>query len=183
MWRRARWPCLSFVDSWAICRLADHGPAWRDRCRYVHQEVEGSNTLGDTAPRVHQRSVALSRKDHQEGVQHQQEFGWGSLPAAEPYAHYPLIVSGEGHYLWDDQGKRYNDGASGGVGCVLIGHAVQEVLEAMAKRAQTPCHAHISAFNTPPPIRLAESDICHGRMAGSGPTSALGRGRPGSQRP
>ena len=72
---------------------------------------------------------------------------------------YPLIARGKGHYLWDDQGKRYYDGASGGVGAVLIGHAVPEVLEAMAKQAATLCHAHISLFNTQPPIRLAERII------------------------
>jgi adenosylmethionine-8-amino-7-oxononanoate aminotransferase len=72
---------------------------------------------------------------------------------------YPLIVRGKGHYLWDDQGTRYFDGASGGVGCVLIGHGVPEVLEAMAKQAASLCHAHISMFNTEPPIRLAERII------------------------
>ncbi|HUV94439.1 MAG TPA: aminotransferase class III-fold pyridoxal phosphate-dependent enzyme [Anaerolineae bacterium] len=71
---------------------------------------------------------------------------------------YPLIVRGKGHYLWDDAGKRYFDGASGGVGAVLIGHAVPEVIEAMVKQAERLCHAHISAFNTPP-IRLAERII------------------------
>ena len=72
---------------------------------------------------------------------------------------YPLIVKGKGHYLWDDRGRRYYDGASGGVGCVLIGHAVPEVLEAMVEQAASLCHAHISLFNTPPPIRLAERII------------------------
>ena len=47
---------------------------------------------------------------------------------------YPLIVKGEGNYVWDDDGRRYYDGASGGVGCVLIGHAVPEVLKAMAEQ-------------------------------------------------
>ena len=72
---------------------------------------------------------------------------------------YPLIVRGKDYYLWDDKGRRYYDGASGGVGCVLIGHAVPEVLEAMAKQAESLCHAHISMFNTLPPIRLAERII------------------------
>jgi adenosylmethionine-8-amino-7-oxononanoate aminotransferase len=72
---------------------------------------------------------------------------------------YPVMVRGEGHYLWDDQGKRYLDGASGGVGAVAIGHAVPEVVEAMAQQAATLCHAHISLFNTPPAIRLADRII------------------------
>ncbi len=69
---------------------------------------------------------------------------------------YPIVVRGEGHYLWDDQGKRYYDGASGGVGAAGIGHAVPEVLQAMAEQAAKLCHANISILNTEPAIRLAE---------------------------
>lgn len=68
---------------------------------------------------------------------------------------YPVIVKGQGHYLWDSQGKRYIDGASGGVGAVLIGHAVPEVVKAMSQQAGTLCHAHISQFVNEPQIELA----------------------------
>ena len=72
---------------------------------------------------------------------------------------YPVIVRGKGHYLWDDAGRRLFDGASGGVGAVLIGHGVPEVVQAMTQQAETLCHAHISLFNTPPAIQLAERII------------------------
>ena len=72
---------------------------------------------------------------------------------------YPVIVRGEGHFLWDDQGKRYWDGASGGVGAVSIGHGVPEVLKAMVDQAEQLCHANVSVFNTQPAIRLANRII------------------------
>ena len=59
---------------------------------------------------------------------------------------YPVIVRAQGHYLWDDHGIQYIDGASGGVGAVLIGHAVPEVLKAMVEQASKLCHVHISMF-------------------------------------
>ncbi len=72
---------------------------------------------------------------------------------------YPVMARGEGHYLWDDKGKRYLDGSSGGVGAVGIGHAVPEVLKAMADQAAQLCHANVSVFNTRPAIELADRII------------------------
>jgi adenosylmethionine-8-amino-7-oxononanoate aminotransferase len=72
---------------------------------------------------------------------------------------YPVIVRGEGHFMWDDVGKRYWDGASGGVGAVSIGHGVPEVLKAMSDQAAKLCHANVSIFNTEPAIRLANRII------------------------
>lgn len=48
---------------------------------------------------------------------------------------YPLITHGKGVYVFDEDGKRYLDGASG-VGVVSIGHAVQEVVEAIKEQAE-----------------------------------------------
>jgi acetylornithine/succinyldiaminopimelate/putrescine aminotransferase len=48
---------------------------------------------------------------------------------------YPVIIRGQGHYLWDDQGKRYVDGASGGVGALLFGHAAPQVIRATPEQA------------------------------------------------
>ena len=72
---------------------------------------------------------------------------------------YPVIVKGQGHHLWDDQGRQYIDGASGGVGAVLIGHGVPEVIQAMTEQASKLCHAHISMFVNEPQIRLANMII------------------------
>ena len=48
---------------------------------------------------------------------------------------YPLITRGKGIYVFDEDGKRYLDGASG-VGVVSIGHGVQEVVEAIKHQAE-----------------------------------------------
>ncbi len=48
--------------------------------------------------------------------------------------HVPIIVKGEGAYIWDDQGKRYFDGLSG-LFVVQAGHGRKELAEAAAKQA------------------------------------------------
>ncbi|MEA2725220.1 MAG: hypothetical protein QOH59_2991 [Gemmatimonadales bacterium] len=47
---------------------------------------------------------------------------------------YPRIVRGDGCYLYDDQGRRYLDGA-GGAYVVNVGHGVSEIAEALACQA------------------------------------------------
>ena len=68
---------------------------------------------------------------------------------------YPRIVGGEAHYLIDDQGRRYIDGASGGVGPGNVGHGVKKIVEAMARQAARLAFAHISLYENEPPIALA----------------------------
>ncbi|MGZ6709295.1 MAG: aminotransferase class III-fold pyridoxal phosphate-dependent enzyme, partial [Solirubrobacteraceae bacterium] len=46
----------------------------------------------------------------------------------------PVIVKGDGCYVWDDQGKRYLDGLSA-LFCVNIGHGRQDVAQAGADQA------------------------------------------------
>ena len=46
----------------------------------------------------------------------------------------PVIVRGEGAYIWDDQGKRYLDGLAG-LFVVQVGHGRAELAEAAAKQA------------------------------------------------
>jgi adenosylmethionine-8-amino-7-oxononanoate aminotransferase len=69
---------------------------------------------------------------------------------------YPLIVRAAGRRLYAADGKEYLDGASGGVGAVNIGHAVPEVLEAIAEQSRKVCHANCSLFANEPQIQLAE---------------------------
>jgi len=51
-------------------------------------------------------------------------------------AEYPVLVKGEGVYVFDQEGKRYLD-AIGGVGVVNIGHGVQEVIEAVENQLRS----------------------------------------------
>jgi len=68
---------------------------------------------------------------------------------------YPLIVRGEGCYLVDDRGRRYLDGAAGGVSACCIGHGVSAIAEAMATQARKLAFAHLSLFANEPELELA----------------------------
>jgi len=59
----------------------------------------------------------------------------------DPQEEYPLIVKGEGIYLYDNTGKRYLD-ACGGSTAVPIGHGSKEVAEAMAEQAKEIAYLH-----------------------------------------
>ena len=56
-----------------------------------------------------------------------------SAPTPRPTC--PIIVRGEGCYIWDDKGNRYFDGLSA-LFCVNIGHGRQEVAQAGADQAR-----------------------------------------------
>lgn len=60
---------------------------------------------------------------------------------------HPLIVSGEGVYLYDGEGKRYLDG-SGGAIVVNIGHGVKKIAEAIAAQASQAAYLHASIFTS-----------------------------------
>jgi adenosylmethionine-8-amino-7-oxononanoate aminotransferase len=78
-------------------------------------------------------------------------------------AFYPSIAGGlprieraEGVYLFGPNGERYLD-AAGGVGCVTsIGHAVPEVVEAMAEQARKVAFVPFFQFATEPTLELCD---------------------------
>jgi adenosylmethionine-8-amino-7-oxononanoate aminotransferase len=70
--------------------------------------------------------------------------------------HYPLIIRAEGRRLYASDGKEYLDGASGGVGAANIGHAVSEILEAIAHQSRKVCHVNSSLFMNEPQLELAD---------------------------
>ncbi|MGB9622821.1 MAG: aspartate aminotransferase family protein, partial [Candidatus Bathyarchaeia archaeon] len=65
------------------------------------------------------------------------------------------LARGEGVYVWDNEGRRYIDGSSGPV-CVVIGHGVKDVAEAVAKQMNKISFAHSSHFTTDSVIECAE---------------------------
>lgn len=69
-------------------------------------------------------------------------------------AEIPTIVRGEGIYLYDDQGKRYIDGASGSSVVVNIGHGVQSVVEAMYEQGKRVSFAAPHLFTNAPLLKL-----------------------------
>ncbi len=76
--------------------------------------------------------------------------------------HVPIIVRGEGPYIWDDQGRRYLDGLAG-LFTVQAGHGRTELAEAAAKQAAELAFFPLWSYAHPKAIELAE------RLAGYTP--------------
>jgi adenosylmethionine-8-amino-7-oxononanoate aminotransferase len=68
---------------------------------------------------------------------------------------YPVIVRGQGVYLYDRDGREYLD-AVGGIAVVTIGHAVPEIIAAMAEQARKVAFVHGGAFANEAAIALSE---------------------------
>ena len=67
----------------------------------------------------------------------------------------PVIVKGDGLYIWDSRGKRYLD-ALAGLFVVQVGHGRQELAEAAAKQAADLAFFPLWTFAHPSAIALAE---------------------------
>jgi adenosylmethionine-8-amino-7-oxononanoate aminotransferase len=76
--------------------------------------------------------------------------------------HVPIIVRGEGAYIWDDQGRRYLDGLAG-LFTVQVGHGRQELADAAGKQARELAFFPLWSYAHPRAIELAE------RLAASAP--------------
>jgi adenosylmethionine-8-amino-7-oxononanoate aminotransferase len=67
----------------------------------------------------------------------------------------PVIVRGEGAYIYDDKGRRYLDGLAG-LFVVQVGHGREELAEAAAKQARDLGFFPLWSYAHPPAIELAE---------------------------
>lgn len=61
---------------------------------------------------------------------------------------YPVLVRGEGIYLFDEDGRRYIDGSGGSAAVTAIGHGVPEVVAAMMEQTSRLTYAPSHAFTT-----------------------------------
>lgn len=69
----------------------------------------------------------------------------------------PLILDkGEGVYLYDENGNKYLDAASGAAVCAL-GHGNEEIAEAMDKQARKLNYTHTSDYGSRPLIDFADN--------------------------
>ncbi len=68
---------------------------------------------------------------------------------------YPVLVRGEGAYVWDDAGTRYLD-ATSGISVSCIGHGRERVAEALRRQAMTLAYATSGYFANEPAMLLAE---------------------------
>lgn len=73
----------------------------------------------------------------------------------EDGGHVPVIVRGEGAYIWDDQGRRYLDGLAG-LFVVQVGHGRQELADAAAMQARELAFFPLWSYAHPRAIELAE---------------------------
>ncbi|KYO68621.1 aspartate aminotransferase family protein [Thermovenabulum gondwanense] len=71
---------------------------------------------------------------------------------------FPIIVKGEGIYLWDNKGKKYIDACSGAL-VSNIGHGVDEVIEAIYEQMKKVEFAHRFKFSNEKIIELSEKII------------------------
>ena len=69
-------------------------------------------------------------------------------------ATYPVIVRGEGIYLYDDTGRRYIDGIAGASN-VTLGHGNRRIARAMAEQAETLAYCFSNNFTNEPALELA----------------------------
>ena len=73
----------------------------------------------------------------------------------EDGGHVPVIVRGDGAYIYDDQGKKYLDGLAG-LFTVQLGHGRTELAEAAAKQASELAFFPLWSYAHPKAIELAE---------------------------
>lgn len=74
----------------------------------------------------------------------------GSLLQRDLHQSYPMVVRGEGVYLYDADGKRYLDGSGGAAAVTAIGHGVPSVIDAMADQARKISFSPSHAFTNEP---------------------------------
>ncbi len=71
------------------------------------------------------------------------------LICADYEAEYPMVVRGEGAWLFDSEGKRYLDASGCTAAVTHIGHGVNEVASALAEQARTLAVHPTHVFHTP----------------------------------
>ena len=73
----------------------------------------------------------------------------------DPKRHYPVMVRGEGVYLFDEEGRRYIDATAGATN-VTLGHGRRVIADAMADQARQLAYCFSTQFTNRPALQLAE---------------------------
>ena len=79
----------------------------------------------------------------------------GALLHQDPNYAFPVLERGEGIYLYDEEGRRYIDGAAG-AGNVTLGHGRQRIAAAMAEQAELLGYCFSAHFSNRVAIEFAE---------------------------
>jgi adenosylmethionine-8-amino-7-oxononanoate aminotransferase len=80
---------------------------------------------------------------------------WGHFTAMSSTDELPVMVRGEGCYVWDRAGNRYLDGLSG-LFTVQVGHGRRELAAAAAEQMSTLGYFPLWSYATEPALALAE---------------------------
>ena len=73
----------------------------------------------------------------------------------DPTFDYPVLVRGEGIYVFDEGGRKYIDGISG-AGNVTLGHGRRSIVEAMSRQAGSLAYCFSAFFTNQPALEFAE---------------------------
>src|SRR5579884_207869 len=94
---------------------------------------------------------------HEELQQSARDHLWMHFTRLSSYsqAEVPMMVRGEGPYVWDSRGKRYLDGLSG-LFVVQAGHGRHELANAAAKQASELAYFPLWSYAHPNAIELSE---------------------------
>ena len=74
------------------------------------------------------------------------------------HAKYPIITHGERIYLYDREGRRYLDGASGAA-VVCLGHGNRRIVDVLQEQARKIAFCHLSTFSNESILELS-NEIC-----------------------
>ena len=96
-------------------------------------------------------------------------------------ADVPVIVRGEGAYIYDAQGKRYLDGLAG-LFVSQLGHGRTELADAAAAQARELAFMPLWSYAHPNAIELAERVAATPRATSTGSSSPAAAARPSRPR-
>lgn len=80
----------------------------------------------------------------------------GSMFPSNVTGAFPVLVRGEGCYVWDEDGNRYLDGIAG-IAVVNVGYGRAEIAQAMAEQARTLPYCAPNLFRNRPAMELVSN--------------------------
>jgi adenosylmethionine-8-amino-7-oxononanoate aminotransferase len=114
-----------------------------------------TESLADFHPTVHDGLMTHPDYDHLQQAAKDHLWMHFTRHSAFDHAEVPVIVRGEGPYIWDAKGKRYLDGLAG-LFVSQLGHGRTELAEAAAKQARELAFMPLWSYAHPRAIELAE---------------------------
>jgi len=153
-------PSAALVD-----RIAGHPDSLGRQTRLATSPAPGQHAAGALqSPSVHKRywlfpwrNAAMSDLDHDHLQESARRHLWMHFSRLGSYleSEIPVIVRGEGSYVFDSRGHRYLDGLSS-LFVSQIGHGRQELSSAAAKQSNELAYFPVWSFGHPSAIELAE---------------------------